>query len=166
MITMVGRILAVLVFVLSCAAVTACGKNPTDDLNFKAPQGWTSLPSVMGFKVWMKNQKNDNQVLFLVDLPGKANVKLDSDISKEIGNSGYSGGNIGVVEKRSQIKICGDHDAEFMEARADKNGQRMVTEIVMTKWKSDLYISFYSRTANGPSDPQAEAAIRSLCAKS
>jgi len=165
-IAMIGRTSALLVFILSCAAVTGCGKNPTDNLDFKPPQGWTSPPSMFGAKLWIKNEKGNDQILFLLDLPGKATAKLDSDISKEIGSNGYSGGNIGVVEKHSHIKICGDHDAEYMEARGDKNGQRSQTEIVMTKWKNDLYLSLYSRTANAPADPSAETAIHSLCAKS
>ena len=113
-----------------------------------------------------------NGPAFQQQLPGEQGdlsdrtAKLDSDISKEIGSNGYSGGNIGVVEKHSHIKICGDHDAEYMEARGDKNGQRSQTEIVMTKWKNDLYLSLYSRTANAPADPSAETAIHSLCAKS
>jgi hypothetical protein len=143
--------------------VAGCGKNPTDDLAFKAPNGWTSTPSMFGAKVWIKGGKS-NEIVFLMDVAGKADVKLDRDISKEIGSKGYSG-NIGVVEKRSRIKICGNHDAEYLEARADKNGQRSETQIVLTNWNKDFYVALYSHPANVPADPAGEAAIRSVCLK-
>jgi hypothetical protein len=162
---MIGRRLAFCAFVLMSPVLSACGKNPTDNLEFKAPPGWTSTPSMFGAKVWIKNEKSKNEIVFLLDLPGKADAKLNTDISKEIGSKGYSGGNVGVVEKRSHIKICGDHAAEFLQARADKNGQRSQTEIVLTNWNKDLYVALYSRAANAPADPAGEAAIRSVCLK-
>jgi len=143
--------------------VAGCGKNPTDSLDFKAPAGWTSTPSMFGFKLWIKGGKS-NEVVVLMDVSGKADAKLDQDISKEIGSNGYSG-NVGSVEKRSRIKICGNHDAEYMEARANKNGQRSQTQIVLTNWNKDLYIALYSYPANVAADPAGEAAIRSLCLK-
>jgi len=156
------RCFALCALVLAVPFVAGCGKNPTDNLNFKAPPGWTSTPSMFGFKVWIKGGKNNGEVVVLMDVAGKADVKLDQDISKEIGGKGYSG-NIGVVEKTSRIKICGNHDAEFMEATADKNGQRSQTQIVLTKWDKDVYIALYSHPANVAADPAGEAAIRSVC---
>jgi hypothetical protein len=145
--------------------LTGCGSNPTDKLDFKAPPGWTSTPSMFGAKVWIKGGQSKGEIVFLLDLAGKADPKLNGDIAKEIGSKGYSGGDIGVVEKSAKIKICGDHDAQYLEATANKNGQKSQTQILLTNWDKDMYVAVYSHPAGTPADPAGVAAIRSICPK-
>jgi hypothetical protein len=160
---MMQRVLACAALAVTLPVLSGCGKNPTDALDFKAPAGWTSTPSMFGVKLWMKGDKSKGEVVFLMDLPGKADAKLNQDIVKQIGSSG--GGDIGTVEKISHIKICGDHDAEYVKATSNKNGRHAETEIVLTNWDKDMYMALYSHSVDAAADPAGQAAIRSLCLK-
>jgi len=161
---MMQRVLACAALAVTLVLPAGCGKNPTESLDFKAPAGWTSTPSMFGFKVWIKDSKNNGEIVFLMDLAGKADANLARDVTKDIAVKGYPN-DVGVVRKKSHIKICGNHDAEYVQAASKKNGQRLETDAVVTNWDKDLYIALYSRPANVGADPAGLAAIRSVCLK-
>lgn len=60
------------------------------------------------------------------------------------------------------ISICGGHRAVLMVKR---HNQDQIWEGVSTDWGPRRYMAVYVRPSNVSPDPQAEAAIRSLCLK-
>lgn len=59
------------------------------------------------------------------------------------------------------ITICGDHPAVLMV----QTNPGQIWEGVSTTWDSERYMAVYVRPVNAAPDPNAEAAIRTLCLK-
>ena len=142
----------------ACVALAGCG-SVTAGLNFKAPAGWMSTPSIMGrFQMWIKqssDKKDDAQMLFLVR---GQNVK-----TMDFKSLPQAGTNVRDL-KQSAIKICGNRPAQYMSgvSTSAKNGD-MAIEMISAPVGDESYLAVYMRPKALPADVQAETAIRSLC---
>jgi hypothetical protein len=140
-------------FLAGCASVTG-------GIAFQAPAtGWTGTPPLFGHaQAWVKQIGKDRmEMVFLVKGTPKT---VHADFSDVPANYAHNMDTMHI----STVKLCGTQPASLMEARGeDKNGDRMAVEMVETDIGSDRYAAFYMRPWTVPADPQAEAAIRSLC---
>jgi len=121
------------------------------DIDFKPPPGWTSTPNIMGNQMFIKPGSTSSTefiMMMRVPMPQPSSRKSADDRSEA-------------------ITICGGHPATLMQTRvAAKNGgdkKDQLMEAVSTKWDSDSVTAIYSRPVGTPADPEAEAAIKSLC---
>jgi len=112
----------------------------TSDLAFQAPSDWTYGPSPGGGEMWVKGCASHESI-----------TALATETQPPQRQPGWK-----------DIVICGVHPAVLMVA---KSGQAWDVEGVGTTWGSERYIAVYVRPASVPPDPNAEAAIRSLCLK-
>ena len=143
---------------LASAALAGCG-SVTNGIDFKAPAGWTSTPSILGrMQAWIKKTGDNKQdeMVFLV---------RGSTTSVDIKNIPQAGvGNISMA-KSATITICGNQKAQFVSGIGTGHGsQKEVMEMVSATVGQDGFVGMYIRPASAPADPAAEAAIRSLCA--
>jgi hypothetical protein len=143
----------------ACAALAGCG-SVTSGLDFKAPAGWMSTPSIMGrFQMWFKQGagKNNQQTQMIFLVRGQTANTFDF---KQIPQAGTSISN----QKSSSIKICGNQRAQYITAvgTGNKGGDESV-EMVSAPVGGQSYLAMYIRPQAIKPDPEAETAIRSLC---
>jgi hypothetical protein len=153
------RSLAALIFV--SLALTGCG-SATDGLAFKPPAGWTAFPSFLGFghmAMWFKKASDNKQDQMLMLIRGQDTSSMNL---KNVPQAG-----IGAVrsQKQSTITICGNQRAQYLSAvGSGHNGEDQSMEMVSTPIGNQSYLAMYIRPQADKPDPDAEAAIRSLCA--
>lgn len=153
------RSLAALVF--ASLVLAGCG-SATDGLAFKPPPGWTAFPSALGFghmAMWFRkgaDNKHDEMVMLI---RGQDTTTMNL---KTLPQTGV--GNI-KAQKSSSITICGGQRAQYLTAiGSGRNGEDQTMEMVSTPVGDQSYLAMYIRPQSDKADPDAEAAIRSLCA--
>lgn len=149
-----GLLILALAFSAGCASVTA-------GLDFKTPPGWDQSPSIFGvIQVWSKKSKSssEDQTLMLIRGHNLNNMSL--------GQIPQLGNDLRQV-KRSNITICQNKAAQYLSAIGNNNGKggEERLEAVSAPVGDTSYLSMYIRPIKERADPQAEAAIRSLCLK-
>ncbi|HET7815030.1 MAG TPA: hypothetical protein VFL13_11730 [Candidatus Baltobacteraceae bacterium] len=139
--------------------LASCG-SPGDQTAFKAPQDWNSTPGIMGrFQMWM----NNGQVVMLIR--GDKNMTIQ-DAEKSSPSAGAMN-----FAKAQDIKLCGGSQpaqAFSGEATSDVNGKKQpkIMEATVTEIAGSKYMAIYVRPKSmAKGDPQAEAAIHSVCPK-
>ncbi len=144
------------VFLASCG-LAGCG-SVTAGVDFKAPAGWTSTPSILGrMQAWMKKAR-DNKQDEMVMLVRGSNANIDLRTIPQVGSNSMS------MTKQSTITICGNQKAQFASGTgAGHSGGKETMEMVSATVGQDGYVAMYLRPQSDPADPAAEAAIRSLC---
>lgn len=133
-------------------AFAGCGK-PTDSLKFKAPMKFGNARNVMGLaQVWETSDKKE--VLLLAKLPFSAdsNNVLQTPTLKDAR-----------LEKKEQIKICGNQPATRLAVSKRSEGLRM--DAVAKPVGGVTYLAIYGYPQRAKPDPLAETAIRDLCEK-
>src|SRR5580700_831292 len=117
-----------------------CTRTFTQDLAFRAPSGWVYSAVPGGGEVWVKGGGSNESIMAQA---------TDSPLPHR--QPGWK-----------DITICGNHAAVLM---LQTNDPGQIWEAVSTTWGSERYMAVYIRPANALPDPNAEAAIRTLCIK-
>lgn len=148
---------ALLSLAVLCVAAGCSFKSPAENLDFKAPAGWNSTPSIMGFQMWMS--PNKDEMLMLMNRKGKMSQTFDL---RTIPGNTYS-----QVTTNKEIHICSNQPARLIVASGKtKDGKPETTQLVTTTYGDDNnYMAIYARPTSSAADPQAEAATRMLCLK-
>lgn len=137
-----------------CASVTS-------NIAFQPPAGWSGTPSMFGrMQMWVKqNQAKQNEQFVML-------VRGAVSSSNLFENAQFGRGAVNQV-KRSTIMICGSRQAQYVTGVGDQGKNRRPTrlEAVIADVGDSKYMALYARDAAIPADPQAEAAIHSLCPK-
>jgi hypothetical protein len=108
------------------------------DLDFRAPRGWIHLPVATLGDVWIKGGGSHEKIM-----------TKSADFPLSVGSG----------EAVESITICHGHPAKLILSLLPTE----VWEAVSTKWGAKRYMAVYTRPIMGDPDPQAEAAIRTLC---
>lgn len=151
--------------VLACAtALAGCGPSPTQSLAFKAPDGWTSTPSMFGFQIWLKDPKGGSkESVFLLKVTEKPGTDKKIAMTSSLSDLNYKGAKVKSV---SEITICGDQKAQYLESTGtSKTGDTSEIEVVTTAYGDQRYVAVYARPTTSSADAQAETAIHSICQK-
>jgi hypothetical protein len=150
------------------ASLTACGltKSPADGLTFKAPDGWTATPGVMGrFQLWTSGGGDSAHVLMLLKLP--ADTKLNSSFSvndfKDV--DGPASLKDGRVLAQRTMTLCGSQRSMFVKMQGQTKNQKAeeLVEAVLSKAADGTYMAMYMHPIAVAPNPAAEAAIYELC---
>jgi len=131
------RTLVALCVVVLCVG---CARKFTDDVAFQAPKGWVYSPVPGGGEVWVKGGGSNESIMAQA---------TDAPLPQR--QPGWK-----------DITICGNHPAVLM-VQANNPGQ--IWEAVSATWGSERYMAVYVRPTETRPDPDAEAAIRTLCLK-
>lgn len=150
------RALAAAAF-LASAALAGCG-SVTAGVDFKSPAGWTATPSILGrMQAWTRKSANNKDIEMIMLVRG-------SSTNVDLSNIPQAGVGAISTEKQSTITICGNRKAQFLSGvGSGHNGQKQVMEMVSATVGQDGYVAMYIRPQSDSADPEAEAAIRSLC---
>lgn len=142
---------------LASSALAGCG-SVTAGVDFKAPAGWTSTPSILGrMQAWMKKARDNKQDEMVMLIRG-SNANIDLRTIPQVGSSAMS------MTKQSTITICGNQKAQFASGTGTgHSGEKERMEMVSATVGQDGYVAMYLRPQSDPADPAAETAIRSLC---
>jgi len=156
-------------FAAACGLVFAvllagCGST-TDNLAFKAPAGYTNKMNTFIMSMWQKGDANSvGGLIMLMKLPVKMDTKkFDSSTFSSSGAKNMK------IESSQVIRICGDQTATLAKATGTSDqvkGKDMNMEMLMTSVGGNSYVAMYMYPEKTPADPDAEAAIKSVCAKS
>jgi len=142
--------------------LAGCG-SASDGLAFKPPAGWSSLPGFLGFghmQMWFKKASDNKQDEMLMLIRGQTTSTMNLKSIPQVG-----AGTTMKTQKTSTISICGNQRAQYLSAVATgHNGQNQVMEMVSTPVGDQSFLAMYIRPETDKADPDAEAAIRSLCA--
>lgn len=117
-----------------------CAHRFTGDLAFQAPKSWVYSPVPGGGEVWVKGGGSNESIMAQA-----------TETPLPLRHPGWK-----------NITICGNHPAVLM---VQTNNPGQIWEGVSTTWGSERYMAVYVRPVNAPPDPNAEAAIRTLCLK-
>ena len=142
---------------LASTALAGCG-SVTAGVDFKAPAGWASTPSILGrIQVWTRKAR-DNKQDEMVMLVRGSSATIDLRTIPQVGSNAMK------VTKQSTITICGNQKAQFASGTGSgHSGQKEAMEMVSATVGQNGYVSMYLRPQSDPADPAAETAIRSLC---
>lgn len=125
------------------ALCNGCGRRVSSDLAFQAPKGWVHVTLPGSAENWLKAGAPHEWIMAQVTespLPHRPDYRA--------------------------ITICGDHPATLIIQRnVQTNNPDQIWEGVSTNWGTERYMVVYVRPSNVPADPNAEAAIRTLCLK-
>jgi hypothetical protein len=145
---------------LPIAFLAGCS-SPADDLAFQPPSGWRSTPPMFGrMQMWMNGTsgQRDLEILMLV----KGTTDSMSRIPVEPGNLREF--------KRDAVTLCNGQRGQYFtgvgESRNSQSHRQERVEGISARVNGSDYMAFYIRPLDHAADPQAEAAIHSLCAKS
>lgn len=121
-------------------ALVGCSRFDAD-LDFRPPPGWIHIPLATAGDVWVKGGGSHEKIMTKTS---------DTPLPRSRG------------QYRENIKICKGHPAVFIEV-ANYNE---LWEGVSTTWGTERHMAVYTRPISSLiPDPQAEAAIRTLCPK-
>jgi hypothetical protein len=96
----------------------------------------------------------------------KSPTRLSADDVYSSGNMQGSFKSVTVLRK-GPIQICGNQRALFVQGIAvSRNDTESKVDIVITDIRGTSYMAMYLRPIDVSADPQAEAALHELCAKS
>lgn len=126
---------------LALATLIGCNHEFTDNIAFQAPAGWVYSPAFGHGAAWAKGG-------------GSRELIMAQSTDSPLPTGRHPGW--------KDISICGNHPAVLMLQRNEPNE---LWEGVSTTWGRKRFMAIYVRPANVAPDPQAEAAIRSLCLK-
>ncbi|MFN2528531.1 MAG: hypothetical protein ABR584_07430 [Candidatus Baltobacteraceae bacterium] len=145
-----GRFLAV---ALCASMLAACG-SPGASITFSAPAKFSDSKNILGMaQIW--TTPNRKEILMLMKLPVNADSRKTAFNSPVMKNA--------TIEKQAAIKICGNQPARSFEMLQRKEHQHI--DALMTTTLGSTYMSMYGYPAGSKPDPQAESAIKNLCAK-
>lgn len=149
-------------FTAAALLLGGCG-SATEGLDFKAPAGWTAMPAILGFghmQMWFKKAPDAKQDEMLILVRGQNATSIDLNTVPQAGVGKLK------TQKTSTITICGNQKAQYLSALGTgrNGGEDQMMEMVSTPVGNQSYITMYIRPKSAKPDPQAEAAIRSLCA--
>ena len=143
---------------LGLAIATGCG-SVTAGLDFKAPAGWSQSPSILGMvQVWSQKSKTSSEDQTVLLIRGRNVNSMNFGQIPQVGNDLRD-------VKKSTITICKDRSAQYLSATGTGHNGDEIIEAVSAPVGDTSYLSMYIRPQKERADPQAEAAIRSLCLK-
>jgi hypothetical protein len=139
------------------AALTGCGST-TDSLDFKVPNGYQAKFNTMVMSLWTKGSSTDS-VIMLMKIPVKTS---ESDF--QVPDSAVKDAKI---QSKELMTICGDHQATLMKmtGTSSQSKKNSNVEMLLTSWGSTTYMAMYVYPKGEGADPNAEAAIKSVCQK-
>ncbi|MBC5815752.1 MAG: hypothetical protein GIW97_04340 [Candidatus Eremiobacteraeota bacterium] len=146
------RELRVATIVLCACILAACG-SPSDSIKFAAPKKFGEPKSMFGMmQIW--TTPNEREVVMLMKLPVAADPKhaLQGSTFKDA-----------QLKKQQSIKICGNQPASYISLLKPQQHQQL--DAIMTVAGGSTYMAMYGYPVGSKPDPQAESAIRNLCAK-
>ena len=151
-----GLVVASLLGTFVLAACSGLTKSPAEGLTFKAPDGWTSTPGIMGIMQLWASPGTSKEVLMLFHAPSdwKSDQALDSANVKDA-----------QIQEQRTITICGNQSAQYLKMRATStrgDGDQNV-QMISSKGKDGTYLALYIYPIAATPDPQAQAAIYELC---
>ena len=156
-------------FAAACGLVFAtvlagCGST-TDNLDFKAPAGYTNKMNTFIMSMWQKGDSDSlGGLIMLMKLPVKVdNSKFDATTLSSSGAKNMK------IESTQNIQICGNQAAVLAKATGKSDqvkGKDLNMEMLMTSVGGNSYIAMYMYPEKTAADTAAEAAIKSVCAKS
>lgn len=155
------RVVCALALFFIGAMLTACG-SPASDITFNAPAGWKSTPGMFGrFQMWMSGTRADDRQMLML---------IRGDQSMRIEESQTFSGTHGLRDlKHGTITLCRSQRADYFTGRGQgTNSGKTVDETVegvTTSIGSSKYAVLYIRPSGMRADPQAEAALHSICPK-
>jgi hypothetical protein len=130
--------------------------SPVRGLDFKAPSGWATDKGTGFAQTWYTPR------------PGRSDTDLliVSRSSESDRNRPDTGDEVASNERqitRRPITICGNHPAWYRETRRQSVATEEIVESIATSWAGIVYRALYIRLSDEPRNPDAEAAMRSLC---
>ena len=149
---------------LAAFALSACGLNasPTGGLRFQPPPGWRPSPGMLGYMQFWRPPSGVREALMLFRSP----KRLSSDDLYSDANMQGAFKSVTVLRKQN-VQICGNQPAVIVQGIAiSRNDTESRVEMVMATVRGTSYLAMYVRPIEVPANPQAEAALRELCAKS
>jgi hypothetical protein len=157
------RLFAAACGLVFAATLAGCGST-TDSLNFKVPTGYTNKMNTFIMSLWQKGDADTGGFIMLMKLPVKVdNSKFDASTFSSSGAKNMK------IESTQSIQICGNQPAMLAKATGTSDqvkGKDMNMEMLMTGVGGNSYIAMYMYPQKSTPDPDAEAAIKSVCAKS
>lgn len=164
---------------LALASLLAGCGNASDNLAFKAPDGFTAKASVLGMvQIWTGGTSTDQSMLMLTKLPVKKDVTSKDFAPIDLSSTAGLKNDKTTVQSSKQITICGNQAARLVtmtsQAAApagDKNqtpqsAKQVQMEMLMTNVGNNTYMAMYMHPKADKPDPAAEAALKTVCAKS
>jgi hypothetical protein len=149
---------------LAAFALSACGLNasPAGGLRFQPPPGWRPSPGMLGYMQFWRPPSGVREALMLFRSP----KRLSSDDLYSDANMQGAFKSVTVLRKQN-VQICGNQSAVIVQGIAiSRNDTESRVEMVMATVRGTSYLAMYVRPIEVPANPQAEAALRGLCAKS
>lgn len=144
------------------AAGCAFNASPADGLRFQAPPGWRPSPGIMGFMQFWRPPAGDREILMLFKSPRpikENDVFSDPSVNGSLKDL--------TIERRERITICGSQPAAYFEARGkSSHGDQTRAEMMMANVNGATYFAMYARPLGLQPNPDAESALREICAKS
>ena len=129
-----------LVALVGLMALVGCTRRFTADLAFKPPSGWIYSAVPGGGEVWIKGAGSKEQIMAQA-----TETPLPSHLPKREGHHDlWQAPGVLMVESIASAEIW---------------------EAVSTMWGAERYMAVYVRPISVTPDPNAEAAIRTLCLK-
>jgi hypothetical protein len=127
---------------VTLVALTAgCGFKET----VEPPPGWRASPQLFGTQK-LSNPANADEYILIAH----PREPLPADYP--------------ATQRRTTIRICGDHPATLMESRGEINGKDVQMDGVDTTWDGARVMAMYARPYGRPANPAAERTNRSICA--
>jgi len=148
-------------FTAAALLLAGCG-SASEGLDFKPPAGWTAMPGILGFghmQMWFKKAADNKQDQMLMLIRGQNASSIDLKSVPQAGVGQLKS------QKLTTITICRNTRAQYLSAiGTGHNGQNQAMEMISTPVGNQSYLAMYIRPQADKADPEAEAAIRSLCA--
>jgi len=146
------------------AVLAGCGST-TDNLAFKVPAGYSNKMNTFIMSMWQKGDTDSlSGLIMLMKLPVKMDSsKFDSTTLSSSGTKNMK------IESTQSVQICGNQTAMLAKATGTSDqvkGKDMNMEMLMTSVGGNSYIAMYMYPQKAAADPDAEATIKSVCAKS
>jgi hypothetical protein len=141
------------VLLAGCGGLT---KSPAEGLTFTAPPGWTGTPGILGMaQVWTP-PGDSKSVLMLIKAPAAAKLNESLESARVQDSS---------VKQQRTLTICTNQPARYLELTGKANGEDESIETVVTAVGDQHYVAMYMYPIASKPDPQAQAALRQICAK-
>ena len=156
-----------IVAALAAAVLAACG-NVTDSVQFNVPPEYHSKANIGPFaQVWESPDRKSVMLLAAIPAP--------IDIDKALKNADVSNTK---PHENERITICGNQPANYVEETGTtgtdikvgiNEGQSTKTNsnihMLTTTANGKTYIALYAYPLHAKPDPQADSALRGVCAK-
>ncbi len=137
-----------------CASVLAACGSPGASITFSAPAKFSDSKNILGMaQIW--TTPNQKEMLMLMKLPVNADSRKTAFNSPVMKNA--------TIQRQVAIKICGNQPARSFEMLQTKKHQHI--DALITTTSGSTYMSMYGYPVGSKPDPQAESAIKNLCAK-